>query len=192
MQHEVLQLDIGGTPQDWLSHEDAASLIFAGDVCWTLGPKVATLRGGVSRMTGLQSSIEVPAILATRGQSRINLASQTPPLSRHNHKLFSRDCKMCAYCGDVFPRSNLTREHIKPRSRGGRDTWMNVVTACLGCNSRKGARTPEEANMPLLYLPYTPNWFEDLLLQCGGKTIIADQMDFLMAKIPAHSRLRLG
>lgn len=191
MEHQILQLDISGTPQDWISHEDAASLIFTGDVSWSLGPTVATLRGGVSRMTGIQSSIDVPAIIATRGQSKINLADMTPPLSRWNDKLFARDRKLCAYCGHVFPRSGLTREHIHPRSRGGPDEWMNVVTACLSCNGRKAARTPEEANMPLLYLPYTPNWFEDLLLQAGGRRILSDQMDFLMAKVPSTSRLRL-
>ena len=67
---------------------------------------------------------------------------------------------------------------------------MNVVTACIKCNSRKGCRTPEEAGMSLLYLPYTPNWFEDLILQAGGRKILADQMEFLMAKVPTNSRLR--
>lgn len=192
MEHQILQLDICGTPQDWISHEAAASLICSGDVSWSLGPRVATLRGGISRQTGNQSTVDIPAIIATHGQSRINLADQVPPLTRWNDKLFARDRKMCAYCAQVYPRSALTREHIYPTSRGGRDEWMNVVTACLSCNSRKAARTPEEANMPLVYLPYTPNWFEDLLLQAGGRRIIADQMDFLMAKIPATSRLRLS
>ena len=190
MQHQILQLDICGPPQDWLCYEDAASKICSGDVSWTLGPSVATLHGGFSRMTGRQSKIEIPAIIATQGQSRVNLAAQVPPLSRTNDKLFARDCKMCAYCGDVLPHKALTREHIIPRSRGGRDEWMNVVAACLKCNGRKGARTPEEANMSLLYLPYAPNWFEDLILQAGGRKILADQMEFLMAKVPTNSRLR--
>lgn len=188
--HQILQLDVCGTPQDWLSHEDAASRICAGDVSWTLGPVVATLRGGFSRLSGERSKVEVPAIIATTGQSRVNLAAQVPPLSRTNDKLFARDRRMCAYCGDVHPSRLLTREHIHPRARGGQDTWMNVVTACIKCNSRKGCRTPEEAGMSLLYLPYTPNWFEDLILQAGGRKILADQMEFLMAKVPTNSRLR--
>ena len=192
MKHEILQLDISGTPQDWIGYEQAASIIFSGDVAWSVGQNVTVMHGGTSRMTGLQSSIEIPAIIATRGQSRINLAALTPPLSRHNHKLFVRDRKLCAYCGDVFSSSQLTREHVIPSSRGGRDHWMNVVTACLACNHRKSNRTPEEANMPLLYLPYTPNWFEDLLLQCGGRKILSDQMDFLMSKVPIHSRLHIN
>jgi 5-methylcytosine-specific restriction endonuclease McrA len=120
----------------------------------------------------------------------MDLAGQVPPLGRHNHKLFERDRRLCAYCGEVFPVAILTREHIRPLSQRGPDTWMNVVTACKGCNHRKGPRTPEQARMPLLYLPYTPNWFEDFLLQKGGKKILADQMEFLLSRVSQESRLR--
>jgi len=69
----------------------------------------------------------------------------------------------------------------------GRDRWMNVFTACRSCNIRKGGRTPEEANMPLLYTPYVPNRYEHLILQ--NRRILQDQMEYLMAKVPRHSRL---
>ena len=190
--HDVLQLDIAGTPQDWLSFEEAASLIYAGSVGWSFGPKIATLRGGVSRLSGEQSTLDIPAVIATSGQSKINLADQIPPLSRYNYKLFARDRHMCAYCGEVFHTKKLTREHVFPRAQGGKYVWNNVVTACSPCNNRKGNRTPEAANMKLLYTPYTPNWFEDMLLQRGGRRILADQMEFLMAKVPMNSRLRLA
>ncbi len=71
----------------------------------------------------------------------------------------------------------LTREHIQPVSRNGRDTWMNCITACRACNGRKGNRTPEEAHMSLLYLPYVPSLHEDMILR--GRRIVADQMEFL-------------
>ena len=189
--HAVLQLDRAGTPQDWISVQDAATLICADHVAWSAGPRIATLHGGVSRASGVVSTLDIPAILATTGQARRDLASQVPPLSRHNVKLFARDRRLCAYCGDVFPAQMLTREHIHPQSRGGPDTWMNVVTACRSCNHRKADRTPEEAGMALLYAPYTPNWHEDFLLQRGGKSILADQMEFLMARVSQHSRLRI-
>lgn len=188
----VLQLDRTGTPQDWLSVHDAATLICTDHVAWSVGPVVATLRGGRSRLTGEISRLPIPAILATTGVARKDLASQVPPLSRHNHKLFERDRRLCAYCGEVFPVSMLTREHIQPLSQNGQDIWTNVVSACRGCNHRKGPRTPEEAGMPLLYLPYAPNWYEDFLLQRGGKTILADQMDFLMSRVSPGSRLRVS
>jgi 5-methylcytosine-specific restriction endonuclease McrA len=81
----------------------------------------------------------------------------------------------------------LSRDHIVPLSRGGEDRWMNVVTACRGCNSKKDNRTPEAARMPLLYLPYVPNRHEHMILQ--NRRILVDQMQYLMARVPKHSRL---
>lgn len=187
----VLQVDVTGTPQEWISAENAASLIYADHIAWSAGPIARVLTGGVSRMTGLVSTIEVPAIIATRGTSRINLADMVPTLGRYNAKLFMRDRHMCAYCAQVYPYSNLTRDHIVPLSKGGKDTWTNVVAACCSCNHRKGARTPEQFGHQLVYLPYAPNWFEDFILQRGGRRILADQMDFLMARVSPHSRLHV-
>jgi 5-methylcytosine-specific restriction endonuclease McrA len=64
-----------------------------------------------------------------------------------------------------------------PRSRGGKDTWTNVVSACKPCNQRKGARLPEEANMPLLAVPFQPTFSELLYLQ--NHNILEDQMQYL-------------
>ena len=75
-----------------------------------------------------------------------------------------------------------------PVSQGGRDIWMNVVTACRHCNQRKSGRTPEQAGMELLYAPYVPNKAEYLIL-CN-RNILADQMDFLAQHVSAHSRLK--
>jgi 5-methylcytosine-specific restriction endonuclease McrA len=74
-----------------------------------------------------------------------------------------------------------------PESRGGRWTWMNLVTACGPCNGRKADRTPEEAGMPLLYLPYVPNRFEAFLL--AGRHVRADVHEWLAARLPKDSRL---
>ena len=78
-------------------------------------------------------------------------------------------------------------EHIIPLSRGGRQSWMNLVTACRSCNTRKGSRTPQQAGMPLLYVPYVPNRHEHFILR--NRRILADQMEFLMAHLPKSSRL---
>ena len=75
------------------------------------------------------------------------------------------------------PMGQLTRDHIIPRSRGGNNEWTNVATACSRCNHQKGARTPEEANMPLLAVPFRPNLYERFYLM--NRRILADQMDFL-------------
>ncbi len=74
-----------------------------------------------------------------------------------------------------------------PESRGGRATWMNLVAACGPCNLAKADRTPEQAGMPLLYLPYVPSRFEAFLLE--GRSIRADVHEWLAARLPKTSRL---
>lgn len=182
---EVLQLDVSGRPQSWISAKEAAVIYASDGVAWTLGDAFYVLRGGTQRSSGLQSRIEVHPIIAVRGSVPSRAWRQTPALS--NPKLFARDRQMCAYCGGLFHVDNLTREHIVPTSRGGVDGWMNCITACRPCNGHKGNRLPEEVHMTLLYLPYVPNLHEDMILR--GRRILADQMDFLLASVPRHSRL---
>jgi len=185
---EVLQLDVSGRPQSWISAKEAAVLYASDGVAWTLGDTFHVMRGGLQRRTGLQSRIEVHPIIAVRGAVPSRAWRQAPALS--NPKLFSRDRHVCAYCGGCFPTDHLTREHIVPTSRGGQDTWMNCITACRACNGHKGNRLPEEARMSLMYLPYVPSLHEDMILR--GRRILADQMDFLLLGCPKSSRLRLG
>ncbi len=66
-----------------------------------------------------------------------------------------RDGHSCQYCD--YKGDNLTLDHVIPRSRGGGDTWENLVTACVRCNVRKGSRTPREANMTLRHPPRKPH-----------------------------------
>jgi len=79
-----------------------------------------------------------------------------------NTFLFARDDYSCQYCGkhrsQLKGRRYLTRDHILPRSRGGGNTWDNVVTACSPCNNRKADRLPQEAGMRLLTVPKEPNY----------------------------------
>jgi 5-methylcytosine-specific restriction endonuclease McrA len=71
----------------------------------------------------------------------------------NRHRVFARDRYRCQYCGRRGTAFDLTLDHILPKSRGGRTLAENLATACQGCNSRKGDRTPEEARMPLLTNP---------------------------------------
>lgn len=186
----ILQVDVTGTPQNWITAKTAANLMCTGDMAWSAGSVAVDLRGGFNRIRQERSRLEVPAILATRGQGSHRALEAVPPLTANNVKLFARDRHMCAYCGTVHHRLELTREHITPTSRGGKDVWTNVVTACKPCNNRKGSRTPDEAHMPLLYLPYEPNLFEDFILR--QRHILADQMEYLLARVPVTSRARLS
>ena len=182
----VLQLDIQGTPQAWISIEQAASHYATGSVAWEEGEgPLRTLRGGWNAVNGRQSVMDIHPIIALSGASRVNLFDVTPSISKT--KLLRRDRMTCAYCGQCFPERDLQCEHILPDSRGGAWSWMNLVTACAWCNGRKADRTPEEARMPLIYLPYVPSRFEDFLL--AGRNIRADVHDWLAARLPKASRL---
>ena len=186
MQHEVLQLDITGLPQAWISVEEAVGHLATDSVVWTVGEApLAVLRGGTNSLTGLQSIVEVPPIIALRGASRINLFDLVPVFSKI--KLLRRDRRTCAYCTELFDERELTVDHIVPESRGGRLTWMNTIAACRSCNSLKANRTPEEARMPLSFMPYVPSRHEDFLLK--GRKVRVDVHEWLAAKLPRGSRL---
>lgn len=182
----VLSLDAYGRILDWISWRDAAHLYARDAVAWTLGEPCITLRGGTNRITGQQSLMDLHPIVASRGHAKASAISPTPALT--NVALFTRDAHLCLYCGQQFSRYQLTRDHIVPRSQGGLDSWENLVSACLPCNTRKGGRTPTQANMPLVAVPYRPSWIEHLIL--SNRNILADQMEFLRSHLPKHAARR--
>ena len=182
---KVLKLSAQGLPQSWISLEQAVLHYAADEVRWEVGQQVAVFHGGHNAISGAQSIITVNSIIGTKGVPNINPFELRPSLT--NAKLFARDRNVCAYCGGGFPETELTREHIVPLAQKGRDDWMNLVTACRSCNHRKGNRTPEQARMPLLYAPYVPTLWEDFILR--NRRILADQMEYLTAHLPRHSRL---
>ena len=79
-----------------------------------------------------------------------------PKFNRIN--IFRRDGGYCQYCGNSFPKQELTIDHVIPKSRGGTSIWENVVCCCGKCNRKKGGRTPEQARMKLLNKPVKPKW----------------------------------
>jgi len=182
----ILALDAGGYPRRWIGLEEAATCYVRGAVAWDLGDHAFVLRGGVNRATGRQSELTLRSIVALRGDTIVRAPRDRVPVVVRE-MLFARDRHVCAYCGGHFRDRDLSRDHVVPLSRGGADRWMNVVTACRACNSRKDNRSPEAARMPLLYLPYVPSRHEHLILQ--NRRILSDQMDYLMARVPRTSRL---
>lgn len=183
---KVLQLDIQGTPQAWITAEEAALHYATDTVAWEEGQSpLVTLRGGWNVASGRQSQLVIHPIIALRGSPRVNLFDVVPTVTKP--KLVRRDRGRCAYCAQVFPEKDLQAEHIMPESKGGAWHFMNLVCACAACNSKKADRTPEQAGMPLVYLPYVPNRFEDFLL--AGRQIRADVHDWLAARLPKNSRL---
>jgi len=75
-------------------------------------------------------------------------------------KILKRDRNTCQYCGS---KRNLTIDHVIPRSKGGKNTWGNLVTSCFRCNSKKGDKTLSEAGMKLKTKPYVPNIFSHII-----------------------------
>jgi 5-methylcytosine-specific restriction endonuclease McrA len=102
------------------------------------------------KVQSVYKSFDCPSIV------RLSLFVRVPYkkiiLSRKN--ILRRDNHKCLYCGSTV---NLTVDHVIPKSRGGEDSWENLVTACIKCNNKKGSRTPEEARMTLKLNPKKPS-----------------------------------
>jgi len=184
----ILKLDAGGTPTEWISHQDAIVYHAKGNVVWQLGEGEGDVRfrGGENRITGTMSQITTAPIIAVRGEGGAKSRMNKPP-SLTNPELFRRDHYMCAYCGNIFKSLFLTRDHVIPRSKGGLDKWTNCVTACEKCNHRKDDHLLDDIGMKLLYVPYAPNKAEALVLE--NRVILGCQMEYLKSFIPEHSRV---
>src|SRR5262249_16686376 len=99
-----------------------------------------------------RAEIQAPRIIRLLGYDR--LLRQTVKFNRRN--IFARDNNQCQFCGKKFPTSELSLDHVTPRSQGGQTPWENIVCACVACNVKKGGRTPREAHMALIRKPEKP------------------------------------
>lgn len=100
----------------------------------------------------VNESFELPCVIALK--RIVKFRYQTIPCHRRN--VIWRDNNQCQYCSKHFMADKLTIDHVVPRSRGGQNDWLNLVTACKKCNQKKGDKTPSEANMPLIKEPKIP------------------------------------
>lgn len=142
----TLLLNSWGMPHDVLCWEDAITQVYSktaivlAEYDLTVSSPTVTMR--------------VPAVLQLQN---------VVPMVRHKAKcspdnVFARDEYRCQYCGHVFKRKELSRDHVYPKRLGGQMTWNNVASACRKCNGRKGGRTPEQAGMRLLRRPTRPGF----------------------------------
>lgn len=185
MDTPILAVDRAYTPDRWIDAATALNLYSRGVVRESFGELALRLRGGINAKTGKQSILEVGSILVVDTKGWLVKDFNYAPLERE--LLFKRDRHVCAYCGETFKFSQLTLDHVVPVCQGGRDLWSNLVSACKRCNQAKSGRTPEQAHMELLYVPYRPNRYEWLILK--GRNVLSDQMEFLKAGVPKNSRL---
>ncbi|MEM6788906.1 MAG: HNH endonuclease [Myxococcota bacterium] len=125
----------------------------------------------------IRGRIRVPRIIHLRRYGKMRRPSVR--LTRRNIML--RDGFTCQYCDKRGSMSQFDIDHVLPRSRGGADTWTNLVTACKSCNRRKGRRTPSEAGMPLKRRPTAPRWSHAMQLLVGTPRRYKEWEPFLAA-----------
>lgn len=192
----ILTLDANWMPHRWITVQEGIVYEAKGLVVDHLGQDIYIYHGGFNHH-GKQSMLKTNSIIVVDGMPSARRYKE-PALT--NSYLFARDQHVCAYCGGLFKDHLLTRDHITPVSRGGKDRWMNVVTACKKCNNLKGDTAPGEKlpngmtspqgtkTMDPLYVPYVPCKAEHMILK--NRKIKADQMEFLISRIEnRHSRL---
>lgn len=122
------------------------------------------------KLRSVNNSFPFPSVIKIN--KYINIPYKGVLMSRHN--IFKRDESQCQYCGSS---RNLTIDHIIPRSKGGKSTWTNLVTACHSCNSKKGDSTLEKIGMKLLRKPIKPSYTS--FLKTSHKAFISDWNRFL-------------
>ncbi len=99
-------------------------------------------------------AIEVPQVIRLLNYDKFPHIN----IKLNRKSIFARDKNTCQYCYKKFPLSELSLEHVFPKSRGGKNEWTNIVCACKRCNKHKGGRTPKEAGLKLLRDPVIPKY----------------------------------
>src|SRR6187399_2874730 len=122
-------------------------------------------------------SIKLPSVIRLLRRIRIRKTVEYVPFSRAN--IYARDNHACQYCGDPFPTSELTFDHVVPVAQGGRKDWENIVTCCVSCNRRKGGRTPSEASMTLRRVPKRPDSVPAIRITIGLRNAPDSWRDYL-------------
>lgn len=184
----ILSLDKHWEPHRWLTTEQAIKLEAEQLVIDHLGEAIFVYHGGTNR-EGVQSKLETSSIIVVDGTPN-HRKYKEPVLT--NAALFQRDRNLCAYCGSLYHPKDLTRDHIMPVSKGGRDIWMNVVASCKSCNALKSDLLPGHklsgtlgpqgtGKMEPLYVPYVPCRAEHMILK--NRAIKIDQMEFLLQRV---------
>ena len=138
---QTLKLDAAWQPLSIISVEKGFSMVFAGRA-----------RVVERYEQGPCANEWFPAVIVLKRYVNRHRRLLSP--TREN--IYWRDEYSCQYCMRSFPKRMLTLDHVLPKSRGGQRSWLNLVTACLHCNQRKGNRTPSEAGMPLCSVPKVP------------------------------------
>jgi len=130
------------------------------------------------------SEMQLPSVVRLKRYIAPRRSSKILRFSRHH--VFLRDRFKCVYCVKSFAMKELTLDHVVPVVRGGKRTWTNIVTSCVPCNQRKGARTPAEAGFKDFRLPKEPTtgFLPDLLFYKD----VPDSWTIYLQRFSAHNK----
>jgi 5-methylcytosine-specific restriction endonuclease McrA len=143
---------------------------------WCQG-KVEIIAHHDREIRAVSFSLKLPSVIRLLRYVRIKKRFDYVPFSRAN--IYARDEFVCQYCGHEFPTQELTFDHVVPVSQGGRKDWENIVTCCVGCNRRKGGRTPQEARMRLVRPPRRPHSAPAIRITIGLRSAPESWRDYL-------------
>jgi 5-methylcytosine-specific restriction endonuclease McrA len=175
MNAAVLVLDVGMRPLRVENWQRAICDLFLGKVEVLEYSKDRTIQG-VSRAWPMPSVVRV---LHNFKRDRIRVK-----FSRLN--IYTRDGFKCQFCGHRFESEDLTFDHVIPRSRGGKTTWENIVTACVPCNKQKSDRTPAEAKMRLLKQPRKPAYLPAMAVKMDTRRVPAEWLPYWTTVLEAE------
>jgi len=164
---QTLLLNQGFEPIKVISWQRAISLLFLG--------KVEVLEEYDRDIRSVNLIIKVPAVVRLLRAFR----RHARPVKFSRVNIYARDNYKCQYCGKKASISELTYDHVVPRSQGGMTDWTNIVTCCYLCNRKKGGRTPREAGMTLLGAPAQPNWVPAVVIRISLRSIPDAWRDYL-------------
>ena len=105
-----------------------------------------------TKINSPSKSFELPAVIVLKNIVKFRFTT----IACNRINIVWRDNNQCQYCGNYFSTDKLTMDHVIPKSRGGKNTWENLVAACKKCNQKKGSRTPQESGMIPLKKPIRP------------------------------------
>lgn len=164
---QVLLLNLSYEPLKVINWKKAITLLCLG--------KVEVIEEYGREIRSVSVTIPLPSVVRL-----LKMVKRPPrPVRFSRRNIYARDRYRCQYCGKRKATEDLTYDHVLPRSQGGRTEWENIVTCCVGCNRRKGGRTPEEAGMRLIRKPSRPTWIPAVKITIGVKDIPSTWRDYL-------------
>ncbi len=141
---KALKLDSSFRPIDVIDAVEALVLCLVG--------KANAIENHKKEIKSVSDSFKLPAVIVLKRYIKFRFT--TVPCNREN--ILWRDQNQCQYCANFFKSEKLTLDHVLPKSRGGKNTWTNLVASCKKCNQKKGSRTNEESGMYPIKKPVCP------------------------------------